>query len=167
MTTSITNEYTSLYKSLTLYFRKGYVCCVWEMSGDKDGLLYWPKFFLALSSTSFGSWLGLRKPGVTENPKPSVCKLVHTSASCLQQTRTAGHLVILFSNIHLLLLFFRLFTQVHLLTDGSVEGQYIIKTSHKIIIGILKVCSLSLSFSLSLSLDIYTRCMQCFQTFFV
>ena len=45
MTTSITNEYTSLYKSLTLYFRKGDVCCVWEMSGDKDGLLYWPKFF--------------------------------------------------------------------------------------------------------------------------
>ena len=28
MTTSITNEYISLYKSLTLYFRKGDVCCV-------------------------------------------------------------------------------------------------------------------------------------------
>ena len=27
MTTSITNEYTSLYKSHTLYFRKGDVCC--------------------------------------------------------------------------------------------------------------------------------------------
>ena len=36
-----------------------------------------------------------------------------------------GHLVILLSNIHLLPLFFRLFTQVHLLIDGSVEGQYI------------------------------------------
>ena len=59
MTTSITNEYTSLYKSLTFYFRKGNVCCVWEMSGDKDGLLYWPKFFLAHSSTSFTSWLWL------------------------------------------------------------------------------------------------------------
>ena len=35
-----------------------------------------------------------------------------------------GHLVILFSNVHLPL-FFRLFTQVHLLIDGSVEGQYI------------------------------------------
>ena len=45
MTTLMTNEYTSLYKSLTVYFRKGDVCCVWEMSGDKDGLLYWPKFF--------------------------------------------------------------------------------------------------------------------------
>ena len=61
MTTSETNEYTSLYKykSLTLYFRKGDVWCVWEMSGDKDGLLYWPKFFLGHSSTSFASWLGL------------------------------------------------------------------------------------------------------------
>ena len=29
------------------------------MSGDKDGLLYWPKFFLDHSSTSFASWLGL------------------------------------------------------------------------------------------------------------
>ena len=36
-----------------------------------------------------------------------------------------GHLVILFSNIHLLPLFFRLFTQVHLLIDVLVEGQYI------------------------------------------
>ena len=36
-----------------------------------------------------------------------------------------GHLVILFSYVHLLPLFFRLFTQVHLLIDGSVEGQYI------------------------------------------
>ena len=36
-----------------------------------------------------------------------------------------GHLVILYSNIHLLLLFFRLFTQVHLLIDGTVKGQYI------------------------------------------
>ena len=59
MMTSITNEYTSLYKSLTLYFRKGDVCCAWEMSGDKDGLLYGPKSFLDHSSTSFASWLGL------------------------------------------------------------------------------------------------------------
>ena len=38
---------------------------------------------------------------------------------------TLSRLVILFSKIHLLRLFFRLFTQVHLLIDGSVEGQYI------------------------------------------
>ena len=27
------------------YSRKGDVSCVWEVSGDKDGLLFWPKFF--------------------------------------------------------------------------------------------------------------------------
>ena len=39
--------------------------------------------------------------------------------------KPSGYLVILFSNVQLLPLFFRLFTQVHLLIDGSVEGQYI------------------------------------------
>ena len=36
-----------------------------------------------------------------------------------------GHLVISFSNAHLLPLFFRLFTHLHLLIDGSIEDQYI------------------------------------------
>ena len=36
-----------------------------------------------------------------------------------------GHLVISLFNVHLLPLFFCLFIQVHLLIDGSVEGQYI------------------------------------------
>ena len=35
------------------------------------------------------------------------------------------HLSIFFHSVHLLPLFFRLFTQVHLLIDGSIEGQYI------------------------------------------
>ena len=63
MTTSITNEHSSLYKSLTLYFRKGDICCVWEMNGDKKGLLYWPKFLLNHSSTSSSSWLGCSTVG--------------------------------------------------------------------------------------------------------
>ena len=63
MMTSITDKYTSLYKSLTLYFWKGYVCCVLEMSGDKDRLLYWFKFSLDHSSTSFASWFGLLTRG--------------------------------------------------------------------------------------------------------
>ena len=127
MTTSITNECNSLYKykSLTLYFQKGDVCCEWEMSGDKDGPLYWPKFFLDNSSSSFASWFGLLNRGVTKGPKPSVCSwlsLRHPVSNWLEPPR---HLVILFSNIYLLPLFFRLFTQVHLLIDGSVDGQYI------------------------------------------
>ena len=74
------------------------------------------------SSTSSSSWLGVAQPGVTKGPKPSVFSwflLRHPVSNWL------GHLVILFSKFHLLPLFFRLFTLVHLLIDGSVESQYI------------------------------------------
>ena len=132
MTTPTTNEYTSLYKykSLTLYVRKGDVCCVWEMSGDKDGLLYWPKFFLYHSSTSFASWLGLLNRGSlrTQSPQSAAGYLRHPVSNWL---KPPGHLVILFSNVHLLPLFFHLFTQVHPLIDGLVEGQYI--TRHQVL----------------------------------
>ena len=37
----------------------------------------------------------------------------------------SNHLIILFSNVYMLPLFFHLFTQVHLLIDSSIEGQYI------------------------------------------
>ena len=56
--------------SLTLYSRKGDVSCVWEMSGDKDRLLYWPKFFLAHSSSSSSSWLGLLNCGSQRAQSP-------------------------------------------------------------------------------------------------
>ena len=98
MTTSITNEYTS-YKNiyLTLYSRKRDVSCVWEVSGDKDGLLFWPKFFLANSSTSFSSWLGGTTVGHW-GPKALCLQLVLTSASWLQLTWTvwaAGYIIVL------------------------------------------------------------------------
>ena len=126
MMTSITNEYTS-YKniSLTLYSRMGDVSCVWEVSGDKDGLLFWPKFFLAHSSTSFSCWLGVAQPWVTEGPKPSVCSWFSLRHLVSNWLKPSERLVILLSNTHLLPLFFHLFTQVYLLTDGLVEGQYI------------------------------------------
>ena len=82
-----------------------------------------PSSSLDHSSTSFASWVA--QPGVTKNPMPSVCSwfwLRHPVSNWLEPL---GHLVILFSNAHLHLLFFRIFTQVHLLIDGSVEGQYI------------------------------------------
>ena len=93
------------------------------MSGNKDGLLYWPKFSLEHSSTSFASWLELLNRGSLRAQSP--LQLVLTSASCLQLSQTVREPVILFSTVHLLPLFFRLFTQMHLLIDGSVEGQYI------------------------------------------
>ena len=117
---------TLLYKkSLTLYFRKGDACCVREMSGDKDGLLYWHKFFLDHSSTSSLPWLGWSTGGHWGPQSPQSASLFlhwHPVSNCL---KPSGHLVILFSNVHQLPLFFRLFTQVHLLIDGSVEDQYI------------------------------------------
>ena len=65
------------------------------------------------------------QPGFTKGPKPSVWiwfSLRHPVSNWLE---LSGHLVMLLSNLHLLMLFFRLFTPVHLLIDGSVEGQYI------------------------------------------
>ena len=126
LTTSVTNEYTSLYKykSLTLSFRKGYVCCVWEMIDDKDGLLYWLNFFLAHSSTTFESWLGFLKRWSLRVAKPSGCKLVLTLAFCLQLTQTVrvpGNIIFERPPASAVL---PLITQVHLLIDGSVEGQY-------------------------------------------
>ena len=70
------------------------------------------------------------QPWVTEGRKPSVCKLILTLASYLQLTQTICALVILLFNAHLLPLFFHLFTQVHLLIDGLVEGQYITLETH-------------------------------------
>ena len=77
----------------------------------------WQKFFLILT--------GFAQPWVTKGLKPSVCRwlsLRDLVPNCLEPS---VHLVILLSNVHLLPLFFRLFTQVHLLIDSSVEGQYI------------------------------------------
>ena len=40
-----TNEHTSLSKYVSLTFYSWKFCDVWEMSGDRDRLLYWPNFF--------------------------------------------------------------------------------------------------------------------------
>ena len=52
---------TLLYKNipLILYFRKGDVSCVWEVSWRRGQTAIWPKFFFDHNSTSFSSWLGL------------------------------------------------------------------------------------------------------------
>ena len=68
------------------------------------------------------------QPWVTEGRMPSVCKLILTLASYLQLNKTVCALVILLFKVHLLPLFFRLFSLVHFLIDGSVEGRYITQT---------------------------------------
>ena len=131
---------TLLYKniSLTLYSWKGWCLVVCERwVGDGDRLLNIdPKFFFDHSSTSSSSCLGLLNRESLRAAGPSVCKLVLTLASYLQLTPTnsnrPGHLVILLSHVHLLPLFFRLFTQVHLFIDSSVEGQSITVVSEKV-----------------------------------
>ena len=65
------------------------------------------------------------QPWVTEGPKPSVCSWFSLQHPVSNWLKPSWHLVILLFNIHLLPLFFHLFTQVHLLIDGPVEGQYI------------------------------------------
>ena len=116
---------TLLYKNIISHtlFSKGWCCCVWEMSWRRgQTVILTPRSLAALLSHL--GWVAQR--WVTEGRKPSVCKLVLTLlASCLQLTQAVCGLVILLFYVHLLPLFFRLFTQVHLLIDGSVDGQYI------------------------------------------
>ena len=76
------------------------------------------------SSTSSSTWLGCSTVGHW-GPKALCLPLALNSAFCLQLTQAVCVLVMLLFNVHLLPLFFRLFTQVHLLIDGSVEGQYV------------------------------------------
>ena len=78
---------------------------------------------LTIAALSHLGWVA--QPWVTESPKPSVCSWFSLWHPVSNWLKPFGHLVILLSNAHLFALFFRLFTQVHLLIDGSVEGQYI------------------------------------------
>ena len=109
---------TLLYKniSLTRYSRKGDVYCEWEMS--------WRQGQTAILTQVLLSTIAALLPPLGWVAQLWV-KLVLTPASCLRLTRTARAPGYIISNAHTLPLFFRLFTQVHLLTDGSVEGQYI------------------------------------------
>ena len=79
---------TLLYKntSLTLYSRKGDISCVWEVSGDKDGLLFWPKVLVTIAAL-LPHLAGVAQPWVTEGLKPSVCRWLsirHLVSNCLK-----------------------------------------------------------------------------------
>ena len=113
--------------SLTLYSWKGDVGCVWERSWRQWTDCYIdPSSLHDHSSTSSSSWLGLLNRGSLRAQVLCLELVLTPLASCLQlDSSRLRHLVILLSHAHLLLLFFRLFTQVHLLIDGSVEDHYI------------------------------------------
>ena len=78
-----------------------------------------PKFFFNHSSTSFSSRLGCSTVG------PSAASWFSHWHPLSNWPELPVHLVILLFNAHLIPLFFHSFSQVHLLIDGSVEGQCI------------------------------------------
>ena len=126
MTTS-TNERTQFFKeyiSLSLYSRKVDVSCVWEMSWRRGQTAILTKVLLTIATLlPHPCWVA--QPWVTECSSPLSGAVSH-SVGILSATDSncPGDLVILFSDVHLLPLFFRLFTQVRLLIDGSVEVLY-------------------------------------------
>ena len=82
-----------------------------------------PSSSLDHSGTSFATWPGLLNRGsLRARSSVSWFSLWH---SCLNWLTAAGTLSIFFLNVHMLPLFLGLFTQVHLLINGSVESQYI------------------------------------------
>ena len=138
-----TNEQTSLGKcnlSHLILERVMLVVCE-RWAGNENRLLYWPQVLLTIAALP--SHLGWSRSTVCHwGPKALCLLLALTSAFSLQLTLTICALVILLFNAYLLPLFFRLFTQVHFLIDGSVEGQYIILLLHSLIIWLI-VTSLS------------------------
>ena len=126
--------------SLTLYSRKGDVGSVWEMSWRQEQTA----ILTPSSSSTIAALLPhlgwVAQPWVTDGLRPSVCKLILPLASCLQLTQTVCALVILLFKAYLLPLFFRLFTQVHLLINGTVECQYI--THSRMVSSNTKTCNL-------------------------
>ena len=100
-----------------------FVCERWV--GDRNRLLYWTKFFLRPYQQFFLFLAGVAQLWVTEGPKPSVCRWLSIRHLVPNWLGPSVHLVILLFDVHLLPLFFRLFTLAHLLIDGSVESQYI------------------------------------------
>ena len=88
------------------------------------------KFFFDHSSTSSSSWLGLLNRGSLRAQSPQSAADSQSGILSPTDSNCPGHLVILLSHTDLLPLFFCLFTQVYLFTDGSFEGQYITLSFH-------------------------------------
>ena len=118
--------FTKIYLSHFILERVD-VGCVWEMSWRQGRTVILTQSSSDHNSTTSSSWLGCSTVGHW-GPKALCLPLALISASWPQLTQAVWVLVILLFNVHLLPLYFRLFTQVHLLSDGSVEGQYVTRT---------------------------------------
>ena len=102
------------------------VGCVWEMSWRRgQTATYWPKVLLSTIAALLPHFGLVAQPWVTKGPKPSVCRWFSIRHLVPNWLRPSVRLVIFLFNVHQLPLFFRLLAQVHLLIDGSDEGQYV------------------------------------------
>ena len=123
-----THFFIKIYLSHFILERVMFLVCE-RWVGDGDRLLFWSKVLLSIAALlSHLGWVA--QPWVTEGPKPSVCRWLSIRHLVfnwlqLQLTQAVCVLVIFLFIVHLLQLFFRLFTQVHLLIDCSVESQYV------------------------------------------
>ena len=122
------NEWTNtlLYKnmSLTLYSRKGWCwLCVRSELGTHCYIL--TQSSSDHCSTSSSSWLGLLNRGSLRAARPQLASCPPTDSNSNwnwpKPSVAPGYIIV---SRHLLPLFLHLFTQVHLLIDGSVEGQW-------------------------------------------
>ena len=123
------NERTNTlpYKDITSHnlFLKGrcWLCARHELETGTDCYID-PNSPRDHSSTSSSSWLVLLNRGsLRAQSSPSAAGSHAGILSPTDSSRLCLGYIIVY--VHLLPLFFRLFTQVHLLIDGSVEGQYI------------------------------------------
>ena len=125
--TNFNDRTNKIYKniSLTLYSRKGWcwLCVRDELETETDCYILIQVLLTIVALLSHLGW-GCSTVGHW-GPKALCPPLALNSASCTQLTQAVCVLVISLFNVHLLPLFFRSFTQVHLLIDGSVEGQYV------------------------------------------
>ena len=108
-------HFVKIYLSHFIFERVD-VSCVWEMSGKRGQTVILTPSFSGHSITSFSSWLGCSTVG------PSISRWL--SRWHLVPNWAKPSVPWLLFYVHLFPLFFRLFTQVHLLIDSSVEGQY-------------------------------------------
>ena len=139
--------------SLTLYSRKGWcwLCVKDELETGTDCHIL-TQVLLTIASLLSACWLGCSTVGHW-GPKPSVWSWFSLRwHSIFNSTPTVWALGISYSLVHLLPLFFRLFTQVHLLIDGSVKGQYV---TDSVIKKIWKQKSYKLRRNTSWSIDIW------------
>ena len=120
---------TLLYKNIISHtlFSKGWcrLCVRDELETGTDCYID-PSSSDHCSTSS--SWLGLLNRGSLRAQSPQSAAGSHFGTFTPTNSNRPGHLIILLSHVHLLLLLFRLFTQVHLLIDGSVKSQYM--TNH-------------------------------------